>query len=82
MESSRDRPGFDWVEVLIGTLTVAVVAFLMLQIKEWFDAGRFDMRGTMVDAALVGGGMLILNSIQEFLKKPRKPRAPAGADGS
>jgi hypothetical protein len=63
------RSGFDWVEVLISTLTVGVVAFVMLQIKEWVDAGRFDTYGTMVDALLVAVGMLVLNVIQQFVSR-------------
>ena len=67
---TAERSGFDWLEVLISTLTVGVVAFLVLQIKELVDAGRLDTRGTMVDALLVSGGMLVLYVIQQFLKRP------------
>jgi hypothetical protein len=63
------RSGFDWLEVAISTLTVAVVAFVVLQLKEWVDAGRFDTPGTMVDALLVAGGMLILYVIQQLWKR-------------
>lgn len=68
--TERDGPRFDWPEVLIRTATVGVVAFLMLQIKELYDAGRLDTPGTLVDALLVAAGMLVLNLIQELLKKP------------
>jgi hypothetical protein len=71
MEASV-RSGFDWLEVLISTLTVGVVAFVMLQIKEWVDAGRLDTHGTMVDALLVATGVLVLNVIQQLMK--RSPR--------
>lgn len=60
----------DWLEVLLRTATVAVVAFLMLQLKELFDAGRLDTRGTLVDALLVAAGMLVVIVIQQFLKRP------------
>jgi len=66
------RSRFDWLEVLISTLTVAVVAFVVLQIKEWVDAGRLDTRGTMVDALLVAVGMLLLHVVQQLLKRPRR----------
>ena len=66
------RSGFDWLDVLIYTLTVAAVAFVMLQIKEWVDAGRFDTYGTMVDALLVAVGMLVLNVVQQLVN--RSPR--------
>jgi hypothetical protein len=61
---------FDWLDVLLRTATVGVVAFLMLQVKELFDAGRLDTPGTLVDALLVAGGMLVLNLAQELLKRP------------
>ncbi|MEJ2205205.1 MAG: hypothetical protein P8170_13975 [Gemmatimonadota bacterium] len=64
-----ERSGFDWLEVAISTMTVEVVAFVVLQLKEWVDAGRFDTPGTMVDALLVAGGMLILYVIQQLWKR-------------
>lgn len=67
---TTERAGFDWLEVLISTLTVGVVAFVVLQLKEWVDAGRFDTPGTMVDAGLVASGMLVLHVIQQFWKRP------------
>lgn len=63
------RSGFDWFEVLISTLTVGVVAFVMLQLKEWVDAGRFDTYGTMVDSLLVAAGMLVLNVARQFVNR-------------
>lgn len=69
MDTSAARSRFDWMEVLIATASVAVVAFLVLQIKEYVDAGRFDTPGTMVDALLVAGGVLVLNAIQQLLKR-------------
>jgi hypothetical protein len=67
---SGQRSGFDWGEVLVPAVTVAVVAFVVLQIKEFVDAGRFDTPGTMTDALLVACGMLVLKAVQQFMKKP------------
>lgn len=69
MESSTARPRFDWFEVLFGTVSVAVVAFVVLQLKEYVDAGRLDTRGTLVDAGLVAAGVLVLNAVQQLLKR-------------
>ena len=52
-----------WTALLIRTVTVAVVAFVVLQAKEWVDAGRFDVPGTAVDAGLVAAGVLVLYAI-------------------
>jgi hypothetical protein len=48
---------------------VAVVAFVVLQLKEWFDAGAFDTPGTAVDAAVVSAGTLVLNAILMLAKR-------------
>ena len=37
-------------------LAAAVVAFVVLQTKEFVDAGRFDTPGTAADAALIAAG--------------------------
>jgi hypothetical protein len=52
-----------WVHILLDTLKVALVAFVVLQIKEWFDAGAFDTPATVVDAVLIAVGILVLNAI-------------------
>jgi hypothetical protein len=48
---------------LVRAIKVAVVAFVVLQAKEWFDAGRFDTPGTAADAAMIAGGTILLNAI-------------------
>ena len=53
----------EWVDVIIRTIQVAVIAFVVLQLKEWIDAGRFDTPGTAADAALIAVGILIVNAI-------------------
>jgi transketolase C-terminal domain/subunit len=42
---------------------VAVVAFVVLQLKEWYDAGRFDTLGTGVDAVLIAAGTFVLSAL-------------------
>jgi hypothetical protein len=58
-----------WKALLIRTILVVVVAFVVLQIKEFVDAGRFDAAGTAVDAALVAAGVLVLNAILMLVKR-------------
>lgn len=65
-----DSPA-DWGAVVFRAATTAVVAFLVLQIKEYVDAGMFDTSGTGADAILVGGGVLVLNAIFK-LATPKK----------
>jgi len=52
-----------WTHVFIRAITVAVVAFVVLQLKEWFDAGMFDTPATAIDAGLIAGATLLLNAI-------------------
>jgi hypothetical protein len=62
-----------WPELIARTLKVAVVAFVVLQLKELRDAGHFDTAGTAVDAGLIAGGTLLLNAALGFAKGGRAP---------
>jgi hypothetical protein len=52
-----------WTALIVRTVTVAVIAFVVLQAKEWLDAGRFDLPGVAADAGLVAAGVLVFNAI-------------------
>jgi hypothetical protein len=41
---------------------------VVLQAKEYFDAGRFDTAGTGADALLIGGGVLLVNAVLKWSK--------------
>jgi hypothetical protein len=76
-----DAPS-SWTELFVRTLKVAVVAFVVLQIKELRDAGHFDTPGTAVDAGLIAGGTLILNAVLGVGKGERKsPEVLARGEG-
>jgi hypothetical protein len=49
--------------LIIRTITVAVVGFVVLQVKEFIDAGRLDFGGTAVDALLIAAGVFVLNAV-------------------
>jgi hypothetical protein len=57
-----------WADVCARAVQTAVVAFVVLQLKEWFDAGRFDTPATAVDSLLVAAGILIVSAIHKMLK--------------
>jgi len=57
-----------WIEVFTNTGLTAIVAFVVLQAKELFDAGRLDTPATAVDAGLIAGGVFILNAILKMVK--------------
>ena len=62
-----DAPA-NWSAVTFRAATAAVVAFVVLQAKEYFDAGRFDTTGTGADAVIIGAGVLLLNAILKMVK--------------
>ncbi len=57
-----------WSEVLLTSVKVAAVGFVVLQGKEWFDAGSFDTPATAMDAGLIAGGTFVLNAILKLTK--------------
>jgi hypothetical protein len=52
-----------WADLLVRALKVALVAFVVLQLKELIDAGTFDTPATAIDATLIAIGTLVLNAI-------------------
>ena len=64
--ASAARPHSDhpltWTALAIRSIRVALVAFLVLQVKEWVDAGRLDTLSTSIDGALIGGGTFLLHA--------------------
>lgn len=57
-----------WPEVMSRSATTAVVAFVILQAKEWFDARAFDTSGTAVDAVLIAAGIFVVNAVLKWRK--------------
>ena len=52
-----------WVDLSLRTVNVAVVAFVALQLEEWWDSGALDTPATSFDAALIACVSLALNAI-------------------
>lgn len=57
-----------WADLIVRTVKVAVIAFVVLQLKEWFDAGAFDTPAAALDAALIAAGIFVLNVILVWTK--------------
>lgn len=58
-----------WMDPLIRAMKTLVVAFVVLQAKEWFDAGRFDTPATLVDAVLIAAGVFLVEAILKLLRR-------------
>jgi hypothetical protein len=67
---SADAPS-TWSAVTMRAVTVVVIAFVVLQAKEYFDAGAFDTPATSVDAALVGAGTFLVYAVLKWGKFSR-----------
>lgn len=69
----KQQPGVStrggWTDLLITSVIVAVVGFVVLQTKEWFDAGTFDTPATATDAGLIAAGVFVVNVIIKMLKR-------------
>ena len=52
------------------------MVFLVLQAKEYFDAGMFDTLATSTDALLISAGVLVVDMIrmQVFRRPTPKPK--------
>lgn len=68
---TQDAPA-TWGVVAARALTVAVIAFVVLQAKEYYDAGRFDTPATAVDGLLTGVGVFIVNAVLKWSGKAPK----------
>ena len=66
---SADAPT-SWTAVTTRAILVAVTAFVVLQAKEYIDAGAFDTTGVGVDAILIGAGVFLVNAILKWGKLP------------
>lgn len=52
-----------WGALTARSVRVALVAFVVLQVKELVDAGRLDTLGTSIDGALIGVGTFLLHAV-------------------
>lgn len=57
-----------WADVGVDSLKVALVAFVVLQLKEYVDAGMFDTVAVSVDAALIAAGTFVLNAVLKLVR--------------
>ncbi len=65
---SKSATSTGWNDLVLTAVKVAVVGFVVLQAKEWYDAGSFDTPATALDAGLVAAGVFVLNAILKLVK--------------
>ncbi len=59
---SQDVP-LSFGQLISRFFKIAVIAFLVMQIKEYVDAGVFDIPGVLMDSALIAAGVLIVDLV-------------------
>jgi len=57
-----------WGALLGRAGLVGIIAFVVLQTKEFVDAGRLDTPGTGADAVLIAGGTLLVYGLLKLIK--------------
>jgi hypothetical protein len=67
---SQDVP-LSFGQLILRFFKIAVIAFLVMQIKEYVDAGVFDIPGVLMDSALIAAGVLIVDLVSMSLR-PKK----------
>ena len=62
-----------WGAVATRAATTGVVAFVVLQAKEWFDARAFDTPATAVDAVLIAVALFLVNAVLKWMNPRGSP---------
>ncbi len=60
-----------WLDLVLTSLKVAIVAFVVMQAKEWIDARTFDFLGVLVDALLIAAGVFVVNAVSKLMRTGR-----------
>lgn len=66
--SAGESPG-GWAPLITRAVTVAVAGFVVLQAKEYFDAGTFDTPATAVDALLIAGATFLVEAVARLVRR-------------
>jgi hypothetical protein len=62
-----------WADVFIRTFAVLVIAFVTLNLKEWFETNEWDIPACTVDAAVVAAGTLLFYGVMAIVSKGPRP---------
>lgn len=65
---SKTETSSGWAGLLVNSVKIAVIGFVILQAKEWIDAGMLDTPATALDAGLVAAGVFVVNAVLKLLK--------------
>jgi len=57
-----------WDDVFVLSVKTGAVAFVALLLKEYLDAGEWDVPACTIDGAWVAGGTFALNAILKLIR--------------
>ena len=66
MSNSNKKPlavPSGWADVFVRTLTVLLVAFVTLNLKEWLETQEFDILACAIDAACIAIGTFVFYAL-------------------
>jgi hypothetical protein len=66
--SSSDAVRTGWRDVFAGAAKTALVAFVVFGIKELVEVRSLDTQATIVDALLIGVGILLVDAVLKWTK--------------
>lgn len=55
-----------WADVFVRTLTVLVIAFVALNLKEWFETNEWDIPACAIDASTIAVATFLFYAILEI----------------
>ena len=62
-----------WADVFVRTVTVLLVAFVTLNLKEWVETREIDLLAVAIDAGCVAAATFLLYSILTLTAPPGRP---------
>jgi hypothetical protein len=57
-----------WGELIFRSVLVALVAYVVLELKELFEVGAFDPPASIGDALLIAAAVFVVNAFLKLLK--------------
>jgi hypothetical protein len=59
----------EWQELVFRAIEVAIITFVVLQLKELFEIGAFDTPASAGDAILIGAAVFVVNALIKLGKR-------------
>jgi hypothetical protein len=61
-----------WADVLLRTMITFVIAFVALNLKEWFETSEWDVPACLIDATVIAAATLLFYAVLALVSGPRR----------